>query len=310
MTVPTRRDRPRRSLLALPGSSERFLKKATSLPADALVIDLEDAVAPSAKEAARRLVAQAIAKTDYGERVVSVRVNGWGSGGTLEDLRAVVSADSTRLDSIALPKTASAGEVVALDLVLSDLERAAGLEAGRIGIDVLIESAAGLASVETICAASARVWSVALGRADLAASLGMPALVGGAPAVNYPGDHFHYVLFRVLVAARAAGIAIFDGPYLHLEDSVGLAELARRAATLGYDGKWAIHPDQLDTVNAAFTPGEAELARARAVLERLEAAERHDGRGATRDGAEMLDEASRKMALALVARASNGHGER
>src|SRR5665213_771826 len=183
-----RRARPRRSMLALPGSNQRFVEKSTTLPADALLIDLEDAVAANAKALAREVTSRALASLDFGDRVVTVRVNAWSSGLTIGDLIAIVTSSATRLDAIALPKTNSAAEVVALDLVLHDLEFAAGLTIGSIGIDVLIESALGLANVDEICMASARVDSVALGRADVSASLGMPALVGVADVSASGGD--------------------------------------------------------------------------------------------------------------------------
>jgi citrate lyase subunit beta/citryl-CoA lyase len=290
-------------MLALPGSNPRFLEKSTTLPADGLLIDLEDAVAPNAKELARDVTSRALASLDFGDRVVTVRVNAWSSGLTLGDLLAIVTSSASRLDAIALPKTSSAAEVVALDLVLGDLESSAGLPPGSIGIDVLIESALGLANVEEICVASPRVDSVALGRADLSASLGMPALVGGADVGSYGGDHFHFILSKVLLAARVAGVLALDGPYLRLDDPVGLRALAARAAVLGFDGKWAIHPDQLATLNEVFTPSLEDVARAEAILGALDEAASDRGLGAFRDGGEMLDEASRKMALALLGRA-------
>jgi citrate lyase subunit beta/citryl-CoA lyase len=192
---------------------------------------------------------------------------------------------------------------VALDLVLHDLEGSAGLARGSIGIDVLIENASGLANVEAICVASPRIDSVALGRADLSASLGMPALVGGADASTYQGDHFHFILSKVLLAARVAGILVLDGPYLRLDDEAGLRALATRAAVLGFDGKWAIHPDQVATLNEVFTPSLDDVARAEAILGVLDDAASDRGLGALRDGGEMLDEASRKMALAVLGRA-------
>ena len=297
-----RREHPRRSVLALPGSSRRFLDKSTSLPCDAVVIDLEDAVAPSAKELARQLAASALAELDFGDRVVSVRVNAWSSGLTVADLVAVVGPHASRLDAIALPKTDSREEVIALDLVMSDLERAAGLELGSIGIDALIETARGLKNVDEICTASPRVVSVALGRADLSASLQMPSLVGGAASADYSGDHFHFILSKILLAARVAGIVAIDGPYLDLEDIAGLRSLARSAATLGFDGKWAIHPNQIETLNEVFSSSDEDVARAALIVQQLDDAARASGRGALRDGGEMLDEASRKMALAILRR--------
>ena len=232
---------------------------------------------------------------------MSVRVNGWSSGLTIGDLVAIVTPTAGRLDAIALPKTNTAAEVIALDLVLSDLEHVAGLPSGEIGIDVLIETAVGLANVEAICTASRRVFSVALGRADLSASLHMPALVGGAASVT-GGDHFHFILSKVLLAARVAGILAFDGPYLHLDDLAGLEQLAMGSLALGFDGKWAIHPSQVETLNRVFTPSDEQIRRAEEMLATLAAAQSDNDKGALRDGGEMLDEASRKMAVAVLSR--------
>jgi citrate lyase subunit beta/citryl-CoA lyase len=288
-------------VLALPGSNPRFLEKAAAVPADALLIDLEDAVAPNAKILARELTGEALTNIDFGDRVVSVRVNGWSSGLTIGDLVAIVTPTAGRLDAIALPKTNTAAEVIALDLVLSDLEHVAGLPSGEIGIDVLIETAVGLANVEAICTASERVFSVALGRADLSASLHMPALVGGAASAT-GGDHFHFILSKVLLAARVAGILAFDGPYLHLDDLAGLEQLAMGSLALGFDGKWAIHPSQVETLNRVFTPSDEQIRRAEEMLATLAAAQSDNDKGALRDGGEMLDEASRKMAVAVLSR--------
>jgi citrate lyase subunit beta/citryl-CoA lyase len=202
-----------------------------------------------------------------------------------------------------LPKVESAGQVVALDLLLSQVEAEAGLPVGRTGVEVQIESALGLAHLSEICAASPRIEAVVLGPVDLAASLGMPMLTGGDVPEDYPGDHYHAVHLALVVAARVQGIQVIDGPYLRLDDPAGLAMRARRTRALGFDGKWAIHPDQVPALNAIFSPDPTQVARAEAILAALETAEADEGRGALRNEGEMLDEASRKMALAIVARA-------
>jgi citrate lyase subunit beta/citryl-CoA lyase len=296
------KDLPRRSCLAVPGSSGRFLAKAATLPTDEVILDLEDAVAESEKPAARGRVAAAVAELDWGERVVCVRVNGWATRHTYRDVIEVLTATGPRLDEVMLPKVGSAGEVVALDLLLSQVERDAGLPPGHVGIEVQIESAAGVAAVREICAASARLETVVLGPVDLAASLGMPQLTGGADLDGHPGDHYHHVLMELLVAGRANALQVIDGPYLSLDDEDGLRTIARRRAALGLDGKWAIHPDQLEVINEVFSPSPEALARAEAILEALDEAAATDGRGALRHGGEMLDEASRKLAERLVAR--------
>jgi citrate lyase subunit beta/citryl-CoA lyase len=299
------RDLPRRSCLVVPGSSARFLAKAATLPADEVVLDLEDAVAELAKVEARRAVAAAVRSLDWDERVVCVRLNGWASPYTLRDLLEVVGAAGPRLDEVMLPKAASAGEVVALDLLLSQLEQEAGLPAGHLGIEVQIESADGLAAVGEICAASPRLEAVVLGPVDLAASLGMPLFTVGGDLPGYPGDHLHHVLFELLVAGRRSGLQVIDGPYLSLGDEDGLRTISRRRAALGLDGKWAVHPSQIAVLNEVFTPPSEELEWARAVLAALEEAAVAERRGALRHGGEMIDEASRKLARRLVARSAS-----
>lgn len=300
------RNLPRRSSLAVPGSSDRFLQKATGLPADEVILDLEDAVAESEKAGARARVATAIRELDWGERVVCVRLNGWSTAHTYADVIEVVSASGPRLDEVMLPKAGSPGEVAALDLLLTQVERNAGLDPGHVGVEIQIESAAGLSRVREICAASPRLEAVVLGPVDLAASLGMPLATGGGDHPDYAGELYHHVLGELLVAGRAAGLFVIDGPYLAIEDREGLTAVARRRAALGLDGKWAIHPDQLEVLNEVFTPTPEQLERAEAVLAALDDAAAGEGRGAVRHGGEMLDEASRKLAERILARAGTG----
>jgi citrate lyase subunit beta/citryl-CoA lyase len=299
------RELPRRCCLSVPGSSPRFLAKAAGVAVDEVFLDLEDSVAPQEKANARALVVdglQRLAESDDQPRVRCVRVNGWSSPWTLEDCQAVVLGAGDVLDEVMLPKVASAAEVVALDLVLGQLEAKAGLPVGEIGIEAQIESAAGLAEVEAICSASKRLEAIVLGPADLAASLGMPWLTGGVPSPDYPGDAFYYPLFRLLVAGRRAGVAVVDGPYLRIRDHGGLERSARASAALGVDGKWAVHPDQVPVIQAAFTPSAEQVEAAEALLAAYEEATAQ-GQGAVALGAEMIDEASRKMAVRVLRRA-------
>lgn len=302
------RQLPRRSCLVLPGSNARFLAKAATLPADEVILDLEDAVAESAKPSARGAVASAVRDLDWNERVVCVRVNGWSTAHTYRDVIEVVTAAGPRLDELMLPKAGSAAEVAALDLLLTQVERDAGLPAGGIGIEVQIESAAGLAAVGEICAASSRLEAVVLGPADLAASLGVALAPAAGEPSGDPGDPRDEVLLHalveLLVAGRRHGLQVVDGPFLALGDEEGLRRVAGQRAALGLDGKWAIHPDQLAAINEAFTPSAAELERARAVIAALDEAADSEGRGAARYEGEMIDEANRKLAERLVARAS------
>jgi citrate lyase subunit beta/citryl-CoA lyase len=293
---------PRRSCLAVPGSSDRFLTRAPGTDADMCFLDLEDAVAPSEKEPARAKVVTAVRELDWGEKVLCVRVNAWDTRWTYRDVIDVVGAAGPRLDEVMLPKVSTPAEVVALDLLLTQVEADAGLSRGHIGLEVQIETTLGLINVEAICTASPRIEAVVFGPADFAASMEMPVLTGGVEIPNYPGDHFHYVLAKILMAGRAAGIQVVDGPYLKVRDLEGLAAYCTRSATLGYDGKWALHPDQVAVVNEAFSPTQEQFERAVAILDAYRAATEGDGRGAVMFGEEMIDEASRKMAEKFVTR--------
>jgi citrate lyase subunit beta/citryl-CoA lyase len=297
------RNLPRRSCHTVPGSSERFLAKAPSLPADMFILDLEDAVAPAEKEEARAGVAEAVRSSDWGPAVVSVRVNAWDTRWTYGDVIDVVSAAGERLDEVMLPKVSRAAEVAALDLLLSQVEANCGLPLGHIGIEAQIESAQGLLAVEDICAASPRLEAVVLGPLDLAASLGMPSQAGGMLIPEYPGDYFHYVFVKILAAGRAHGLQVIDGPYVKVRDPEGLVETARRTQVLGYDGKWSVHPDQIAVINELFSPTAEQFERAAAILEAYEATlDGRERRGALLLGEEMIDEATAKMARSLVAR--------
>ena len=294
--------RARRTCLAVPASSPRFLAKARGLAADEVFLDLEDAVAPAAKETAREAAATALNEGGWDGKLMAVRVNDAGSPWAYRDVITVAEAAGPALDVIILPKVSGPDHVVWLDLLLSQLERAAGLPAGRIGIEAQIEDAAGLAAVDEIAAASPRLQTLVFGPADFMASVGMRSLQVGAQPAGYAGDAYHYPLLRILVAARAHGLAAIDGPYLAIGDLEGLGRSAASSAALGYDGKWVLHPGQVDVVNAAFSPGQEEYERAELILEAYEYYTSVQQRGAAMLGDEMIDEASRKLALVAAAR--------
>ena len=296
------RDLPRRSCLSVPGSSVRFLEKAPNVPADMTVLDLEDSVAVPEKETARARVIEAIRKVDWDDRVLCVRLNGWRSRWTYGDAIEVVGASGERLDEVMLPKVESAAEVEALDLIITQVELNSGLPAGHIGIEVQIETARGLINVEEICAASPRLEAVVFGPADFAASVEMPVLTGGVQIDQYPGDHFHYVFSKILMAGRANGIQVIDGPYLKIREPEMFRDYCHRAHSLGYDGKWALHPDQVTILNEVFSPTQEQFDRAWAILDAYEQATGHEAKGAVMFGDEMIDEASHKMALKFVSR--------
>ena len=291
--------RVRRSCLAVPASSERFISKARGLPADEVFLDLEDAVAPSAKAQARASAAIAVSG-DWGGRLVAVRVNDVATQWAHRDVLDVVCGG--RVDAIILPKVTSPDHVVWLDLLLGQVEREAGLPVGRTAIEAQIEDARGLAAVDAIAAASPRLQALVFGPADFMASVGIRSLdVGGQPE-GYVGDAYHYALMRILIAARSRGLQAIDGPYLKVRDVDGLRRSAASSAALGFDGKWALHPDQIEAVNQAFAPSEADYARAAAIIEAYAHATTVQARGAVMLGDEMIDEASRKMAEVIVAR--------
>lgn len=286
----------------MPGSNPRFIEKAQGLPVDMVFLDLEDSVAPKEKEAARANVARAIRDGDWGETVVCVRVNDWSTRWTVRDLLEVVTGAGERLDEIMLPKVENAAQVVAADMVLRQAEIEAGLPVGHVGIEAQIETTTGLINVEEICAASPRLETIIFGPADFAASMEMPVLTGGVPIPEYPGDHFHYVFSKILMAGRANGLQVIDGPYLKIRDVDGLREYCQRARTLGFDGKWTLHPDQVAVVNEVFSPTQEQFDRAWDILDAYEQATDVEGKGAVMFGDEMIDEASRKMATKFVTR--------
>ncbi len=248
------RNLPRRSCFSTPGSNERFLEKAPTVPADMSFLDLEDSVAPLEKDAARAKVVEAIRKQSWDDRVLCVRINAWDTEWTYGDVIEVVGNAGDRLDELMLPKVQSAAEVVALDLLLTQVEKRSGLPVGHIGIEAQIETTRGLINVDEICAASPRLETIIFGPADFAASMEMPVLTGGVQIPEYPGDHFHYVFSRILMAGRANGLQVIDGPYLKVKDMEGLRDFSQRTRILGYDGKWALTPDQVDRAQRALLP--------------------------------------------------------
>jgi citrate lyase subunit beta / citryl-CoA lyase len=296
------RDLPRRSCLSIPGSSEKMLGKAPGLGSDMVFMDLEDSVAPLEKEAARGKVVDAVKNQDWGDKVLCVRINAWDTPWTVYDVVEVVGNAGERLDEVMLPKVQNAAEVVALDLVLSQVEARAGLPAGHIGIEAQIETARGLINVEEICAASPRLETIIFGPADFAASIEMPVLTGGVQIPEYPGDHFHYVFSKILMAGRANGLQVIDGPFLKIRDQDAFRDYCQRTKVLGYDGKWALHPDQVTILNELFSPTQEQFDRAWDILEAYEVATEGDRKGAVMFGDEMIDEASRKMAIKFVSR--------
>ena len=301
-TTPTDRLRPRRSCLAVPGSNPRFLEKAQGLPADQVFLDLEDSVAPLAKQDARHMIVDALNNGDWGDKIRVVRVNDWTTQWTYRDVVTVVEGAGASLDCVMLPKVANDVQVKALDMLLTQIEKTIGLPVGRIGIEAQIENARGLLNVDAIAAASPRLETIVFGPADFMASINMKSLVVGEQPPGYPADAYHYILMRILMAARANDLQAIDGPYLQIRNTDGFRQVARRAAALGYDGKWVLHPDQIAAANEIFSPSQEDYDHAELILDAYEwfTSEAGGAKGSAMLGDEMIDEASRKMALVIA----------
>jgi citrate lyase subunit beta/citryl-CoA lyase len=282
-----------------------MLDKAQGLPADQVFLDLEDAVAPLAKPGARKNVVAALNNGDWGGKIRAVRVNDLTTHWTYGDVIEVVEGAGANLDAIMLPKVQEASHVQWLDLTLSQIEKQMGLVVGGIGIEVQIENARGLVNVDAIAAASPRVEAIIFGPADFMASINMRSLVVGALIPDYgPGDPYHYILMRILMAARMHDLQAIDGPFLQIRDVDAYVEVAKRSAALGFDGKWVLHPGQIDAANAVYSPSQADYDHAELILDAYDFWTSEEGGklGAVMLGDEMIDEASRKMALVLAAK--------
>src|SRR4051794_17169732 len=294
--------RPRRSCLAVPGSSVKMLGKAQGLPADQVFLDLEDAVAPLAKPEARKNIVAALNDGDWSGKTRVIRVNDLTTPWTYRDVVEVVEGAGANLDAIMLPKVQNAAQVQWLDLTLTQIEKTIGLPVGGIGIEAQIENAAGLVNVDAIAAASPRVETIIFGPADFMASINMKSMVVGALIPDYgPGDPYHYILMRILMAARMHDLQAIDGPFLQIRDVGGFTEVDKRSAALGFDGKWVLHPGQLDAANEVYAPSQSDFDHAELILDAYEyyTSEKGGKLGAVMLGDEMIDEASRKMALVV-----------
>ncbi len=281
--------RPRRSCLCSPARPASKLEKAATLGVDEIVVDLEDSVPPGLKAEARTAVGEALVDQEWAAATVSVRVNGVATPWFEDDMRAITGC--VRLDSVIVPKVESVADLEACERLLEAAETDVSRRA-PIGLQALIESAAGLQAAGEIAAGSPRLESLILGPADMSVSLGFPSLT--------EGPRWDFVRGGVLVAARAAGLQAIDGPFLQISDLEGLVASAERAREFGFDGKWALHPAQVEPINEAFSARSDEVSRAEAILDALNSAT--DGGAVMLDG-EMIDEASRKRAMQILARA-------
>ncbi|MBT4677763.1 MAG: CoA ester lyase [Acidimicrobiales bacterium] len=298
------RQRLQRSELAVPGSNPALFAKAAASDVDYVFLDLEDAVAPGDKEQARRNVIEGLRDIDWRGlgKTVSVRINGIDTHYMYRDVVDVVEQAGEHLDTILIPKVGVPADVYMVDAMVSQIEEAMGLT-NPIGIEVLIETTLGMANVEAIATSSPRLEAMHFGVADYAASCRARTTNIGGLNPDYPGDQWHEGLSRMLVACRAYGIRPIDGPFGDFNDPDGYMDGARRAAALGYEGKWAIHPAQIGLANDVFSPPADEVDRAHRILAALAEAA-GEGRGAAQLEGRMIDAASARMAENVVAQAA------
>lgn len=315
ITIAPRRFRLHRSELAVPATSERFFLKAADSAADVVFIDLEDAVAPNQKVAARKLAIDAINTIDWRSKTVAVRVNGLDTEWGYRDIVEVAEA-CPRLDLVLLPKAGGARDIEFVDTLLAGIERAMG-RTQPIGIEALVETALGLANVEEIARASVRLEALIFGVGDFIISMQAPDRVVGAINPDYVvltdanergqrhrfyNDQWHHAMARIATACRAYGLRPVDGPYTNFKDAEGYRASAQRARSLGFDGKWAIHPDQIDLANEVFTPAPELVTWAEKVSRAMsDAATR--GQGAINIDGELIDLAHLKMTHNILERA-------
>ncbi|HET6950849.1 MAG TPA: CoA ester lyase [Acidimicrobiales bacterium] len=299
--------RSRRSELATPASSERMCMKAAGSGADLVFLDLEDACAPIAKEPARATAVAALTGQDWGRTVRAVRVNGLETPWCYGDVVEVVTGARDDLDVIIVPKARSARDVWWFDVLLTQLEAKLGLKR-RIALEVLIEEAEGLSNAAEIAKASPRLEAIIFGAGDLSASLRARVDGNFDPVGDYPGDFWHFARVQVLAAARGAGIDAIDAPYPAYRDPDGYRRAATHASLLGFDGKWAIHPDQIAIANEVFAPTAAEVAEARDAIEVYRASEAGGVGAIGRDG-KLVDAAHMRLAENVLYKASLAAGE-
>ena len=290
-----------------PGSRDSLFGKMAKSEADVINIDLEDSVVPDDKEQARKNAIQAIGDVDWGSKTLSVRINGLDTPFWYRDVVELLEQADERLDQIMIPKAGNAGDIYAVDALVTAIERAKGRKK-KIGFEVIVESAAGLCHVEEIAAASPRMQAISLGAADFAASMGMATTGIGGTQENYYmiregqkywSDPWHWAQTAIVAACRTHGLLPVDGPFGDFSDQDGFIAQARRSATLGMVGKWAIHPGQIALANAVFSPSEAAVTEAKEILAAMERA-KAEGAGATVYKGRLVDIASIKQAEVIV----------
>jgi citrate lyase beta subunit len=298
---PLRMQRLQRSELAVPASNPTMIDKAADGPADYVFLDLEDAVAPPEKEQARRNAVQALNDIDWAAKgkTVSVRINGLDTHYMYRDVVDVMEKAGDRVHTLLVPKVGVPGDLYMVEAMVNQIEIGCGLTT-KVGLEALIETALGMANVEAIAQFGGRLEALHFGVADYAASLRARTTNIGGLNPDYPGDQWHAAICRMVIACRAYGLRAIDGPFGDFADPDGYRDGARRAAALGCEGKWAIHPSQVALANEIFSPPEAEVTRARRIIEELRKAEA-EGKGAAALDGKMIDAASERMAMNVIA---------
>jgi len=300
---PLRKSRLQRSELAVPGSNPTMIEKAIKSAADYIFLDCEDAVAPPDKDQARKNIIQALNDMDWkgAGKTVSVRINGLDTHYMYRDVVDIMEQAGHKLDTILVPKVGVPADLYAVETIMSQIEVAKGIK-HKVGTEALIETPLGMANVEAIAACHSRCEAMHFGVADYAAFNKARTVVIGGLNPDYPGDQWHFALSRMTVACRAYGLRPIDGPFGDFSDPAGYTAGAKRAAALGIEGKWAIHPSQIELANAVFSPTAAEVTKAERILVALKEAEAQ-GKGAASLDGKMIDAASEKMANNLLATA-------
>jgi citrate lyase subunit beta/citryl-CoA lyase len=297
-----RKARLHRSELAVPGSNPTMFEKALNSEADYIFLDLEDAVAPPEKIKARANIIAALKEMDWSGagKTVSIRINGLDTHYMYRDVVELIEEVGQHIDTILVPKVGVPADLYMVDAMLSQIEQAKGFEPGGIGLEALIETAIGMANVEDVAKYPNRIEALHFGVADYAASLRSRTVVIGGLNPDYPGDQWHASLTRMLIACRSYGLRAIDGPFGGIDDPEGYMLSARRAAALGYEGKWAIHPSQIKMANEVFSPTDKEVEKAERMVIALKEAEAQ-GKGAASLDGKMIDAASERMARNVIA---------
>ena len=294
------RARLHRSELAVPGSSPKMFEKALNSEADVVFLDLEDAVSPNDKVTARMNTIKALNEMNWREKgkTISVRINSLDTHYMYRDLIEIVEEAGDKIDTILVPKAGTGSDVYLVDCLLTQIENNKNIKR-KIGIECLIETALGMSNIKEIAKSSGRLEALHFGVADYAASLRARTIVIGGLNPDYPGDQWHHGISKLVMTCRAYGLRAIDGPFGDFNDQDAYIASAKRAATIGIEGKWAIHPSQIDLANKVFSPPESEVNKAKRILEELEKAAKQ-GKGAAQLDGRMIDAASARMAENVV----------